>query len=733
MDLSQIGMLRKRCLEAGRGHDMPSTSEAAPSAGPRWRKVAVLILAIAVLGLPINDLPAYGLLLIATVIIFVGEVNARTRAWLAAAAIVVVAVAAQWLIVPPRIDEGHNVFLPGPADGALQRGLPADVYRYMADEFDAVYPPSLRCQPGSSGCWQGTAPERTFAFSADSIFHPSDLSRSAPRIDFSDPLWLRLGFTNELQYNWYTKPPDVNRAVRDGRFWMGLERWRLMMPWFEMIRLPPAFIGSELCWQGETLWERADGHFEPLQGGRCQAIVAADTGRRIFGIAIKPGTLAMHLTPPWHVWLLQAARGGIALAALCGLIVILVRVAPRRLILPFLLIGLALLVIAIDDASTIGRLRPFEGGNDGLFYDGMGRTILQNTLSGDISAALEGGEKVYYYGGPGLRYFRAIEHVIFGESYLGYLSLLLLLPFLTFQLARRYLPERWALGLVLVFTAIPIGEVFGTTFADYAKWATIGFADPATYIFFIAALLPLLGPGRDGPNGNFLPAFFGALLLALAVFTKPVILPAAGIMLAGTGLAALVTRQWRRVAGLCVGFTPILSMALHNWVYGHVFVPLSDNAGPKGAVLMMPPAAYLSALRELITLHFEGGYAARAAMQILYWLYGPAESFATVPINAAAVAILLYVVFFGRGINPWLRLIGVAALVQHPVALFYAPSGRYYFLTWFLTMLVTVVWMHDIGIGWLQRRYPQFCARFASADFSMRLASGLTRLQKVSS
>ena len=37
--------------------------------------------------------------------------------------------AGQVLLAPPRIDEGHNVFLPGPA---LERGLPADVYRHLA-------------------------------------------------------------------------------------------------------------------------------------------------------------------------------------------------------------------------------------------------------------------------------------------------------------------------------------------------------------------------------------------------------------------------------------------------------------------------------------------------------------------------------------------------------------------------------------------------------------------------
>jgi hypothetical protein len=706
--------------------------ESAPPAGAGWRKAAALAFAVAAIGLPVNHIAAYLLLVVVAVIIFTGEVSIRASAWIAAGVIVAAALGGQWLLSPPRIAEGHNVFLPGPPESVLQRSLPAPVYRRMADEFDRQYPPAARCRPGTEGCWQGSAPERAFAFSADGIFHPSDLSRSVTGVDFSDPVWLRLGFTNELRYNWYTLPPDVHRADRDRRFWMGFHRWHLAMPWFEMIRLPAAFAGGELCWRGEMMWEGAGGQFAVLPAQGCRAVEGTDAGRRIFGIAIRPDTLAMHLTPPWHVRLLHYAGIAIALGAVLALILVLVRVEVRRAIVPLVLLGLALLVVAIDDASFIGGVRPFDGGDDGLFYDGVGRNIMQNFLAGNIYSALEGGEKVFYYGGPGLRYFCALEHVVFGESYLGYLSLVLLLPLLTWSLTRRFLPSRWALAVVLIFVAIPVGELFGTTFLDYSKWAARGFADPAAYILFIAGLLPLVGTTRAGPNGSFIPAFFGALLLALAIIMKPIVLSAAAVLLGGCGVAALASRQWMRVAGLCLGFATVLSMALHNWIYGHVFVPLSANAAHPD-VLVMPPAAYATALRELITLNFGGGYFVRALLQIPRWLSGPAESYATVPVNAGGVAVLLCVLLRGRGLDPWLRLIAAAALAQHAVALFYVATPRYHYLSWFLTLLVTVAWLHERGVDWLSRRYPDVSKRIAAEPIFLWLASGLSRLEAVSS
>ena len=389
--------------------------------------------------------------------------------------------------------------------------------------------------------------------------------------------------------------------------------------------------------------------------------------------------------------------------------------------LPAILIVLALLVIAIDDGSFLGGVRPFDGGDDGLIYDGIGRLILQKLLAGDIAGFLEGGEKVFYFGGPGLRYFRAIEHVVFGESYLGYLSLVLLSPFVVLAIFRRFLPERWSLALILLFVAVPIGTLFGTTFVQYSKLASKGFADPAAYLLFFCAILPLM-------SRNVLPALLGALLLALSIFMRPVVAPAAAILVGGAGLAALYQRQWGRLAGMGIGFLPVLSMALHNWIFGHVFVLFSSNSQDSN-LLVMPPAAYLAAARELVSLDFSG--AARVLIQIANWLSGPAESYWTIPLNAAGFVILIYVVARGRTFDPWLRLLGAAALAQHAVALFYRGDvARYHFLTWFLTMVVVMVFMHEVGIGWLRRRYPELSERLATHPASLWLASGLARLQK---
>ena len=694
------------------------------------KTVVALALAVAVVGLPINNAIDYALLAAVAIFIFSGAVRVQKRAWLAAAAVATLAIAGQWLLAPPRIDEGHNVFLPGGPNDVFERGLPADVYRHLMAEFDRQYPPAKRCSAEQAGCWRGSGlPDRTFAFSADGIFHKSELSRSVTALDFSDPIWLRLGFINDMRYNWYPVS-DIQRASRDRRLWMGAHRWHLTMPWFEMIRLPAGYAGGEVCWRGDVLWEGAEQRFALWRGDGCRVIEPADAGRRVVGMAIVPEQLAMRLDPPLPVRLLQLAQGLLAFAGVIGLILLLMRFQPKRAILPLLLIGLAALVIAVDDASFLGGVRPFDGGDDGLYYDGVARQILQKLLAGDVWGFLEGGEKIFYYGGPGLRYFLALQHIAFGESYLGYLSLVLLLPFLVLALFKRFLPASWALALALMFVAVPLGELFGTTFIDYAKWAARGFADPAAYIFFIAGLVALVPPNPNA-DGRFGRALSGALLLALGIAMKPIVAPAAAVFLGGVGLYALYQRQWPRLAGLCLGFMPVFSMALHNWVFGHAVVLFSANSRDAN-LLVMPPSAYAAALHELATLNFSGGNLARALLQIPNWLSGPAESYWTVPFNAAGVVILVYVVVRGRQFDPWLRLIGAAALAQHAVALFYVATARYHFLTWFLTMLVVMVFCYQVGFDWLRRRYPALSQRFLLHPLSRRFAGGLARLEKVS-
>ncbi len=681
--------------------------------------MAALLLVMAALGLPVNDLFRYGLLVIAAAVILRGAIVLEARAWLIAVAVVLAAMLGTMLMPAPKIEEGHNVFVVDGRGGALEQGLPADAFRAMLAEFDQTYPAEKRCKPGSAGCWRGAMPDRAFAYSADALFDTPQMSRRVTGIGFSDAVWLRLGAINEKQYNWYGAS-DIQRGKR-GRWWDVLNPWQVTVPYFVMYRLPAEFAGSTLCWQGKVLWEGANetfvrwNHLQPA----CRPIESGDVGKRIIGMSI--GTpLAMSLEANATVQFRRLVAPGLALIGVAAVLMLLVRWEKRDLTLPLVLLGLALAVVVLNDSSFISGVRPFDGGDDGLFYEGVGRHIAQFLHAGEWAKALEGDESVYYYGGPGLRYFRAVEQFVFGEMFFLYLSLMLALPFLVFLAFKRFFSARAALGFTLVFIAIPVGAVFGTSFFNYAKWAARGFADPAAAALFIGGFLLLLGPTTKGPGARFAPAFAAGLLFALALWVRPNLAPATGILLGGAGLAALWQMQAWRIAGLCFGFMPALGMALHNYYFGGVLVLFSSNATIAEA-LPMPPSAWIAMFGELIHFNFGGENIRRGFLQIARWLAGPSESFIMIPLHAAAVAVLIRVALT-RGFDLWLRLTAWAMLAQHPVALFYLSADRYYYLTWFITMLVCMVWLRDEGFALLRAYSPRAMERL-EANLLMRWLS----------
>ena len=154
-----------------------------------WCRFGALVLVIAALGLPINDLFRYALLVISTVAICLGTLSEQRRAWLGAVAAVAACVLGQFLWAAPRIEEGHNVFLIDAPGGALEATLPASAFQLMAAEFNSRYPPERRCPATTYGCWRGgTFPRQPYAFSSDAIYDDAAHSRRVTGIDFADPL-----------------------------------------------------------------------------------------------------------------------------------------------------------------------------------------------------------------------------------------------------------------------------------------------------------------------------------------------------------------------------------------------------------------------------------------------------------------------------------------------------------------------------------------------------------------
>jgi hypothetical protein len=414
----------------------------------------------------------------------------------------------------------------------------------------------------------------------------------------------------------------------------------------------------------------------------CRPIAEGDVGRRIFAVAIKlDRPLAMTLKPNWTVWLRDTFSIALTLAGVLGLLGLLVRVEPRRLAWPAALIGLSLLVVALLDINFVGGYR---------------------LLAGDVLSALRGNEPVYYFT-PGFRYVRALEHIVFGETYLGYLSLVLALPFLVDALFRRFLPGRWATFVTLAFVATPVGALFGSAFLYYVKWAARGFADPCGYILLLAGMVALIPRADEVDHPPVAPALFGAMLTALGTFVRPNVALASGVIVAGAILLALRQRAFARAGAILAGFATLAVSPLHNWVFGHSTVLFADIVS-QPQTLVMPPSEYFKAASDVLHLDLASDHVIAAIKKIAWWLSGPGNFYVTIPLNAAAVATLVRVGFFGSRFDPWLRLIALATLLEHGTGICYANWDRYHLVTWLLTALVAIVWLREEGLPWIRKQ-----------------------------
>ena len=701
-------------------------------------RLAALLLVVANLGLPINELAAYALLVASALLILTGVPYAEPRRWVAAIVLTTVVVAAQVVWPVPRIDEGHNVFLPG---ASAAQSLPADVLKVLDAQFDRQYPPDKRCADPGQGCWR---PDRTaeadgYAFSADGIYQHPALSRSVTGIDFNDPAHLRLGVTNELTYGWPDHSSDLMRFDRDRRSLALFDRYRITLPLFVVYRFPAAFVGSRLCWQGTVLWERGGG-FDDLASPttRCRDITSDDVGKRIYGVSILPDMrLGMTLVPGRTILLRRALAWGLTLAGVIGVVFLLVRIEPRRLALPAVLIALTLVLIVFIDAQFIGGFRPLDSGDDGLTYEGYARRIVRHLLSGDFAAAWQGEEYVYFFA-PGMRYVRVIEQFLFGDTFLGYLTMILAFPLIVHALFARFLTPRWALVLVLLFVATPLGALFGSSLFYYVVWASRGFADPLAFILLFAAIVLVVPPRSGEPVGSAelrrsgeppgVPRVFAAgLLFALATFCRPNLVLASGVMVAGAGVMWLWQRRLGHAVALGAGFCALAVSPLHNYVFGHVFVPFTTSVNlPQ--TLVMPPLDYVRAAGELLRLDFTGEHVRRAVIQLGHWLSGPQDWLATVPLNAFGIATLLRVGLFGGRFDPWLRLIALATLIQHGIGICYVNFVRYNLGTWLLTLLVATAWLQGEGLLVLEKRMPRWCETWRRNALVRRVAAGIDDL-----
>ena len=646
------------------------------------RILGVLALALVGLGIPVNT-PVDGVALAMLVVaLTAGTVRAGRRRWGLALVAVVVLTGVRLTLPLPMIEEGENVFVYSGPGGVFERALPREVFGALRDGFVARYPHGVAAQAANS----------VYAFSGDSVFQTPRYSRILHSLSFTSVASLRLGAVNSWNYNVYRPEHGLIRTD---------------LPYFIRLDLPPTLAGGRLCWRGDLFWPTAGDAFERISHDQigCRTLETAMPAS-LFAIDIDPRRpLAITLEPPFPATAMGWLAMLLGLAAVIAVGGTLVRVNRHSLPLPML----AIIATLITAFVISGEHRPgflwdirsgfsiLEGGNDGLTYASFAHDMVRAALHGDWGEALRGNEDVFYFM-PGKRYLDAIQLVLFGETTYGALLFTGLFPLLLLAVMRVLLPERWAIGLFLIFLITPLLETYGFWNFYYIRLALRGFGEPFGYGFFLAALALILSRLSSLPNteaarpkpaheqDDLTPWFLAGLALAGAVAVRPNLAPGTAVLLIIAAGRLFYDRQFNAIATLSIGFVPILLLPLHNWAYGGVFVPFT-TAADISENLVATPSDYRNAILPLLTLQWQDPVLIRVGHKIAAWV-APYEIWRQIAVIAAVLAV------FGRSIPLPLRTLALIVLSQHAVLLFYNSGGRYGHLVWSLNFLILVSLAH---------------------------------------
>ena len=693
-----------------------------PLGGAVTSRLAVLALILLVLGVPITDFWRFLLLTVAVMAICFGQVRVQPLRWLIAMAIALTVVSVDWLLPGPRIEEGHNVYIPvGAGLEIFERGLPPDAQRAMLAVFNRAYLEGNTPSPGSPDWWQhpkfkkpGVFTKQTFAPSADGLWQTPKYSRIVDAIKFRSQNQARIDTINLKIFNFYDRSRRKKKKVSPG-FNNSARIDRAAMPFFVMFEINPSLVGGKVCWRGDVLWEKQPGQFAQQHkvDRACQEIAADDLGKRIFYLAIAPQAppdFAVYASVQQRValWIKLLLRSLAVLAVLGALIRI---DAPVRLLLPLGAALSTLLTFIVFWSDLPFGFRTHEGGNDGLTHESFGFNISQAAAHGDFQSAIQGGEDIFYFM-PALRYLRALEDFLFGSTSFGVVLCTMFIPIFLFFVLRRFLPLRWSVVLIVLFMFTPILERFGFAQFLYVREMWKGFSEPIGYGAFLGALALVaqhIPSGTRPLPDSTMPTVWIGLAVALSIAMRPNLAIASMLLMAMLGLWLVVNKKWKELAFLAIGVAPIFLVAIHNWYFGGRFVPLT-SAALISANLITPPSTYIAAINEVLHLDWVGPNLARVGRQLGRWNH--LADIYRLPILLVTVWVVLR-----PGYDMTLRGLALIALSMQAVLFFYVPSGRYAYLAWLLVFVVFVVALKETFLPWMKRnlsslKIPQAAHRF---------------------
>jgi len=674
-------------------------------------KIILAIFILVQLGLPILDLWKMLLLLGSWLALACCDLRLNKRCIFLSIAVVIFVITIKNFLPNASINEGHNIFLYTGDGGALQQGLPSEIFKEWRQAFEKQYPPEQH----PDAPWRQTPPTTLYANSSDALWRTARYSRQVNTISFKNLSEFRGGFAGDKRYNFYSNDP-ISLA----------RNFQVQLPFFVMYEFSKQSVGCTLHWHGTVYWQKDAESFEKIvsQNDSERIITAEDIGKRVYALnlpAVFAGykewsqsrksartpplyELAMHLDLSPKLEASRVAGNLLSFLGVLVLICLMIRINWKSYLIAISLTALSLIIIGVfihySNGKFLGPEYPTHGGgDDGLLHESYGRDIARMAMSGDLKESFKGLEEVYWFT-PGMRYFRAVEKILFGDTNLGYTALVALLAWFVYLFIRHFSGFKWGMVGSILFLILPLGSL---SFWQYIQNAKLGYAEAAAFGFFMLGFyLFIRSNPRWGGQKDGLFAFTGGMCLAGSMFLRPNFAIAVSLLGSFYIFTCWRAKSFKTMIAAMVGLALALWMPLHNYIYGHQFVLISSSGTTVSITLN--PLTYLHAGYEFLSGNWNGQHINEVVKQLSGWLWTlprlapyPYLKFMAELFMAMKLVTLSVTVFIAfRSIflkQKTVFVLAWTALAAHIPMLFVFASGqfRYAMLAWDLSAILTLI------------------------------------------
>ena len=632
------------------------------------RMPAIAAACLAVIGVPVNTPEKLAALIVVGLLVLSSAPRQGARRYAAAAAIVVAAILVKTFLPHTQVEASHNLYLPTEDAPVRYRDLPVEFRGALEAAFLRANPREAWCDPAEelkrrdlaakrplatrethysiAHCWRNAVlrPD-AFAFTGDGFFRAQPHVRVLDRLDINGVDDARIAVLYAFDASWYFWRENSNRIAP---------------AWYLALTLPEVLVGSRICTRGRVYWTSDASWSEPEGGEACREVRRKDSGSRLWAFDVGSGPrLAVRLERSAGLFTLDLTLRLVLVAALVAILWLTLQVELARLARLVLVtaVGGAVIAFVAPDFFTQSLTVAVE--RDPLIFRGTGYDIARALAEGRWRDALRGGEDVFFFM-PGMRYFRAFELALFGDtSYATLIVLLATLP-LHWRLANLVL-ERRAFAAAYIVLCLPL-------FARLFVWAVKGYSEAVGLFLLIAGvtvfLQTLVEQGRYGPaQAARLWAAF--LLVVLAAWVRPNFALVIGVM----GLVTLRVHAagfgWRTLLVILSPTLLVFAAALHNAYFGGQFFWFTETL--RNDSLRVDLGDYAAMLAEWSRWTLDEK-SARIAHQLAGWI---------LPLRWVLLAAAGYLLARGGPGWPPARALAGVSLALYAPFLFYFSLSRH--------------------------------------------------------